>query len=399
MTSIAFALTAAIIFGLLLFAPFAKSALWRATVTPLASIMGSGFLVSAPLLAREFGGFAAAAMALLIVVAALVGWAIRYNIRVVEPQLKAGTNKTLRSIEEVSHVVLTFAYFVSVAYYLSLLGHFILQSVGVQNETLATAIAVMLVTGLGILGWTGGAEKVAEIERYTTALNLAVICGFLFALALFGATLTSGGESIKPPPGKFDSSSLPVLLGLLIVVQGFETSRFLGGHFDADTRIQSMKIAQLVSGGIYILFFLLLSPLLGDLANEDGVAGIITVSGLVALALPASLTVSAVASQFSAAVADSIGNEGLIGQLTRGKVDPRHAYALIAVVAVAILITQDVNSVIALASRAFALFYALQCLVAWEAARKRPADIGKSWVFLFLSVLTATVCIFGVPFD
>ncbi len=399
MTSVAFALAAAVTFGLLLFTPFAKSALWRATVTPLASIMGSGFLVSAPLLAREFGGFAAPAMALLIGVAALVGWAIRYNIKIVEPQLKTGKDKALRSMEEISHVVLTFAYFVSVAYYLSLLGHFVLQSAGIQSEQLATAIAVLLATGLGILGWSGGSKKVVEVERYTTALNLAVICGFLFALAVFGAGLILDGTSVKPPPGRLGASSLPLLLGLLIVVQGFETSRFLGGHFDADTRIQSMKIAQLVSGVIYIVFFMLLSPLLGALANSEGVAGIITVSGLVALALPMSLTAAALASQFSAAVADSIGNEGLIGQLTRGKVDPKHAYALIAAVAVAILITQDVNSVIALASRAFALFYALQCLVAWEAARKRPDDVGKSRVFLILSILTAAVCIFGVPFD
>ncbi|MFT4960159.1 MAG: hypothetical protein ACI92Z_001237 [Paracoccaceae bacterium] len=160
-----------------------------------------------------------------------------------------------------------------------------------------------------------------------------------------------------------------------------------------------MKIAQAVSGGIYITFFLLLSPLLGELSTGSGVARIITMSGLVAMLLPVCLTVAAVASQFSAAVADSIGNEGLIGELTRGKVDPKHAYALIAVVATAMLVTLEVNSVIALASRAFALFYALQCLVAWEAARKRPADIGKSWAFMTLAIVAAAVCIFGVPFD
>ena len=87
MTSIAFVIVAGFSISLLLFAPFTKTALWRATVTPLASIIGSGFLVSAPLLAREFGGYAAPAMALLIVLAALIGWAIRYNIRVVEPLL------------------------------------------------------------------------------------------------------------------------------------------------------------------------------------------------------------------------------------------------------------------------------------------------------------------------
>lgn len=397
MTSIAFAIAAVLICGILLFSPFAKSKLWRATVTPLASIMGSGFLVSAPLLAREFGGYAAPAMALLIAVAALVGWAIRYNIKVVEPQLEHGADKALRSIEELSHIILTFAYFISVAYYLSLLGHFVLQSSGIDNERLAQGIAIALVIGLGVLGWSGGADKVAAIERYTTALNLAVVGGFLVALAVYGAGLISVGTSVMPPPGKLSAASLPVLLGLLIVVQGFETSRFMGADFDPDTRIKAMKIAQGVSGAIYIVFFLLLSPLLVQLAKGSGVATIITVSGMVALVLPVCLTVAAVASQFSASVADSIGNEGLIGQLTRGKVDPKHAYALIAIVGIAILVTLDVNSVIALASRAFALFYALQCLVAWQAARKRPGDIGKSRVFLALSFIAFAVCIFGVP--
>ncbi len=73
----------------LLFAPFSRTAIWRAAVTPLASIIGSGFLVSAPLLDREFGGFAALSMALLILVTMLIGWTIRYNNRVVEPQLAA----------------------------------------------------------------------------------------------------------------------------------------------------------------------------------------------------------------------------------------------------------------------------------------------------------------------
>ena len=54
---------------------------WKATVTPLASIMGSGFLVSAPLLAGIVGNLAVACMALLLVLAYAVGSAIRFNIR------------------------------------------------------------------------------------------------------------------------------------------------------------------------------------------------------------------------------------------------------------------------------------------------------------------------------
>ena len=54
---------------------------WQATLTPLASIIGSGFLVSLPLLAGELGTNAVFGMAALIVIAYLVGGAIRFNIR------------------------------------------------------------------------------------------------------------------------------------------------------------------------------------------------------------------------------------------------------------------------------------------------------------------------------
>lgn len=397
MTTLVFLAVFCLCLGLFLFAPFARTTLWRASVTPLASIIGSGFLVSAPLLAHEFGGYAAPAMLLLIVLAACIGWAIRYNIRVVEGLLKDNPDPAMMSVEKLSHVVLAFAYFVSVAYYLSLLGHFVLQSMHIDNESVAKGTAITLLAIIGLLGWSGGAQKVAKIETYATALNLSVIFGFLAALAAYSFGLIGQGQSIAPPAGRFEMSSLPVLLGLLIVVQGFETTRFTGDDFDAETRQRAMRIAQMISGLVYVGFFVLLSPLLADLAKGDGVAAIITVSAVVAMLLPVSLTVAAGASQFSASVADSLGNAGLIHELTGGRVDPRHAYPLISFIGIAIIITTDVNGVIALASRAFALFYALQCLVGWQAARKRSADRGKSWAFLALAGLCAVVFIFGVP--
>ena len=63
----------------------AVSSNWKATVTPLASIMGSGFLVSAPLLAGIVGNLAVVCMALLLALAYMVGGAIRFNIRYFEP--------------------------------------------------------------------------------------------------------------------------------------------------------------------------------------------------------------------------------------------------------------------------------------------------------------------------
>ena len=384
-------------FGILTLAPFTRRPLWRATVTPLASIIGSGFLVSAPLLSREFGGYAAPAMVLLIALAMGVGWAIRYNIGVVEPQLGKEGDRRLRAIEKVSDITLAFAYFVSVAYYLSLLGHFVLESMRIRDEAQASAIAIALLLIIGLLGWTGGVRKVAGVERYATAFNLSVIAGLLVGLTLYAAGLIVHGEPIDPPPGIAELSSIPVLLGLLIVVQGFETTRFMGDEYDPLTRQRAMRTAQIASGCIYVMFFILLSPLLHELSTGTGVAEIITVSVSVAAILPLTITLGAMASQFSASIADSVGNAGLVEQITGGRIDPRHAYILITLIGVAIIIVVNVNEVIALASRAFALFYALQCVVAWEAARKRPGDLGKARLFLVLAFICAGVCIIGVP--
>ena len=67
------------------------SATWQATVTPLASIIGSGFLVSVPLLAGEVGNWSVIAMTALVGAAYLIGVAIRFNIRHAEP-LFAGSS-------------------------------------------------------------------------------------------------------------------------------------------------------------------------------------------------------------------------------------------------------------------------------------------------------------------
>jgi hypothetical protein len=63
--------------ALLTFGRFAHSQAWRATVTPLASIIGSGFLIAGPLLAKDFGGAAIVAEAALLLLAYAVGGVVR----------------------------------------------------------------------------------------------------------------------------------------------------------------------------------------------------------------------------------------------------------------------------------------------------------------------------------
>jgi hypothetical protein len=66
--------------AVLLYPKVAKALLWRAAITPLASIIGSGFLVLGPILVSSFGQYAPLVMAALCIFAYLFGAAIRFNI-------------------------------------------------------------------------------------------------------------------------------------------------------------------------------------------------------------------------------------------------------------------------------------------------------------------------------
>ena len=80
-----------------------------------------------------------------------------------------------------------------------------------------------------------------------------------------------------------DLHDVRVLLGLLIVVQGFETSRYLGGEHPAKQRIATMRAAQLISAVIYIVYIGLCTVLFHDGLSSD-VTAIISMTKPVASA-------------------------------------------------------------------------------------------------------------------
>ena len=371
---------------------------WRAMTAPLASIIGSGFLVSAPLLARELGGLAIVGIAGLCALAWWIGGAIRFNIAEVEPLMAAARPPpALAVLERLSHLALVFAYVVSVAYYLVLLGAFVTRAVvGTPDPVAAKTIASVLLALIGWLGWSGGLAKVLSVESLVVAFKLAIIGGFLAALAMFCGLRLAAGLPVSPPPPRGDWGTVPVLLGFLIMVQGFETSRFLGESFDAATRIRTMRRAQAVASGIYLLFFAFLSPLLAMAAAGSGETGIIDVAARVAPLLPLALTLGAVASQFSAGVADSIGCAGLAGDTVR-RLGTARAFPLVALASGLVLWGTDIFGVIALASRAFAAYYMLQCLVAAVATHRRAGWSPAALWRLALALVCAGIAAFGLP--
>jgi hypothetical protein len=375
---------------------------WRATVTPLASIIGSGFLVAAPLLTQAFGSLAIWAMGALLIVAYALGHVVRFNIRYGEP-LFAGHHRDgqLVALEGLSDAALAFAYFISVAYYLALLGVFVLKGIGVDG---GAAIARWLTTGLlvfiGSLGLLGGLGAVERVESAVVGLKLAVIGGLCAALAA-GLLVLDPDQLAWPSTVPIDIRSIGILLGLLMICQGFETSRYLGSEFDAAMRVRTMRRAQLIAAGIYLVFFALVAPFITDFVGSDGVTALVDVAEQLAVGLAAAVTIGAAASQFTAAVADSLASTGLLSEISGGRLRPQHGYFLLIPVAIAVVWFTDVTILISYASRAFAVYYAIQCLVALRVVVVSREDISRRNLRLIaytvICAIAVAVALFGEP--
>lgn len=384
--------------GLLFHPRLIKSAQWRAISTPLASIIGSGFLVSVPILRDLSGTWAPGLMAALLLLAYLVGAAVRHNILYVEPMLHdSDAARSIVSLERLSHAALAFAYFVSVAYYLVLFSTFLLKPFGIADETDIKLLVSGCLLLIGVVGlWRGfGAEE--KLEVYAVSIKLAIIGGLLAALGANAVRLVFDG-GVSTIPGHFETSNLPILLGLLIVVQGFETSRFLGDAYSAELRVKTMKQAQLLSAAIYLAFFVVMIPLFGLDANVSGIAAIVDMLTPVAIVLPIMITIGALASQSSAAIADTLGAGGLIRDVSANRIDIRHAYLLTAIIAALVTWETDIYALITLASRCFALYYALQCLVA-AASAYRLQKLNQVTGFLVLFAICTLIVVFGAPVE
>jgi hypothetical protein len=377
----------------------ANSLSWKATITPLASIMGSGFLISAPLLGGIVGNLAVVYMGLLLALAYLVGGAIRFNIRHFEP-IENKNHGPAQDVAFLSRIVLVGAYFISVTYYLELLAAFLLQAFGIYGQVAANSITTLLLLTICSIGMWRGLKELEVVEKYAVAVNLGMIGALLVGLAIYNARLVFDGTWALPSvSSSVDLHDLRVLVGLLIVVQGFETSRYLGDEHPAEQRIATMRTAQIVSTVIYLLFIALATVLFHENLGAD-VTAIIGMTKTVAVVLPILITVAAIGSQFSAAVADNEGAGGLIEDITQHKVTVRYAYLLILMVTVVLVWSANVNEIITYASRAFALYYTLQCAVAWVVAW-RDKNLPHRTVCLvryaFLAVICFLVFALGIP--
>ena len=378
---------------------------WRATVTPLASIIGSGFLVVAPLLGYTVGLWAFVAMLGIVALASAVGSAVRYNILHVEEitesrKTSSGLPDVMKWLERAAKIVLAVANVIAISFYLELLAAFVLKMFGTHDRILQKGIATALVIFIASFGYLRGLSNLESLEKFFVDTKLAIIAGFLFGLVAVNIQHLVGGTWALPSMDVgWNIETVRKLLGAFLIVQGFETSRYMGNVYEARERATTMRHAQLISASIYLAFIGLASIFLGHLSSISE-TGIITLSAQVAAVVPFLLVVGAVTAQFSAAVADTLASGGLVEDATYGRIDHRYVYLAVMLLAILLLWTSHIFSIIAYASRAFAAYYAIQCaLAAIHAASAAPGQRSrpKSLFFAALGLLMAVTAVFGIP--
>lgn len=366
-----------------------------AAVTPLASILGSGLLIIVPVLERTLGAWSVFGAILICAVAWLIGTSIRHNIMVVEPREAAGSlDRPTALLGRISDGVIVVAYVISVALYLRIMAQYIVglfDSAGSALwEPIIACVSVAVIVAIGVLRGFRGLDRLDRVSLVAVLALTTVLGAVLFfhdVNSVVGGTLT-----LPPVPVTSPLTAALVLGGIVITVQGFETVRYLGAEFDAVTRVRASRLAQLVASSIYIGFVAVATPVmgLGTAAGADNTLLGITARIAPWLAIP--LVLSAVLSQFSAAIADTSAADGNLRGLNRWFTGPR-PYLVSGAAAILLAATVPTLVIVTIASRAFAAYYALQAVIALRTSRGIPRKVG----FGMLAAVLFAVTLFALP--
>ncbi len=367
----------------------------RAAVTPLASIFGSGFLIVVPVLERAVGPWSVVAMAGVCLLAWLVGSATRHAVRVVEPGEADGTlDRLTRRLDTLAGGVIVVAYLISVALYLRIMADYVVRwfvpAGDAAAERLLAVGALALITTIGIVRGFHGLDL---LDRWSLGAVLLLVSALGLTLLWHDiAHARAGTLQLPPAPASHPVTTLLVLGGILITVQGFEVVRFLGDEYGPRDRVNGSRLAQLVSTAVYLGFVAVATPVMG-LGGPDGPdATLLDITMRVTPLLTAPLVLAALFSQLAAAVADTEAANGNLHGLWP-RLPRRTPYLIIGGAAAALAATAGTFTIVMVASRAFAAYYALQCVIAVRTSRGTPRRIGYG---LLAAVLVA-ITLFAEP--
>jgi hypothetical protein len=120
---------------------------------------------------------------------------------------------------------------------------------------------------------------------------------------------------------------------------------------------------------------------------------LIVLAGIASSLLVTPLIIAAALSQFSAAVADTLSAIGNMEEMTHKHLKAKWGYIIVGGGAIALAWSANTLEIIALASRAFAFCYMLQCFVAITVSK----SAGQRAAMAVIAVVLGFITIFAVP--
>lgn len=367
---------------------------YQAVVVPLANIMDVGFIVMSPIIVVLVGYSAPVFMLGLCLLAIANGFAISYNIRHYEPLI--GTKDPANSIATVAKWALFGASIVNIAYYAQLMMSLVLSPLGVYSEDRVTAMSVLILLSIAIIGYRWGLAPLNRIGDRATAFNISAVFAVLAAFVAYNIQEAVAGTwelAAYDPP--VDATTFRQLIGFFAIVQGFEASRYLGTQFSAKVRISTMRRAQYVATIAFVTLLASTLLLYSQVQPEASATAVFAISGHVSALLPWLLLLAAVGSQLSAIVNASSSRSDLLMEATHESIPRKYTFLILLIPAALIVIFTNVTDAVAVASRVFAGYFTIQATLAGflaVRARSWPAVIG----FAAIGLVMAFIMIFGL---
>ena len=224
-----------------------------------------------------------------------------------------------------------------------------------EARLLTSAVFIIIL----YVGWMRGFRSLEHMEYVSVTAKLAIIAGLLVGLAVYFSGKLENHGLIFNAPQLTGLPAIALAFGLIVTVQGFETSRYLGAQYSSRTRIRSMQWSQWLSSAIYMAYIVLMAYVFERGALKLSETAIVDMMSIVA---------------------------------------PRMAYALLTCIGLSLTWFSDVFQIISYASRAFAIYYTLQAAIAALTAWRHKQQ-WRSLGFAILTLLGVLIIVFGQPVE
>ena len=321
-----------------------QSQRYQAMVVPLANIMDVGFIVMSPAIVLLAGFAAPLVMLGICLLAIATGFAIAYNIRHYEPL--EGTDDPVNRVGYVSRWALTFASVINIAYYTLLLITLLLWPLELYSVTNLAIGGTVLLVVLIIVGMAGGMDWLNNLGNKTTAFNLSAVVAVVTAFIVYNIQEWLGGRwDLGETEVMISGEDFRKIIGLFAIVQGFEAARYIGARFGKELRITPMRLAQVISSVVFVVFVASVLILYVQVQTDFSGESIFIVADEVGDFMPWLILLAAIGSQTSAIIGATMSRSDMLvdHKVLNRKVPRRWTFVILLLPALALFLLSDIT--------------------------------------------------------